>query len=63
MDILQKFKSSNKYQQYILLENEYNWKGIMMIHSFLQLYKQLRSNSIHVINDATNIDYKNLLMY
>jgi hypothetical protein len=35
----------------------------MMIHSFLQLYKQLRSNSIHVINDATNIDYKNLLMY
>jgi hypothetical protein len=45
-----------------LLENEYNWKGIMIEYddSFLQLYKQLRPNSIHVINDATNIDYKNL---
>jgi hypothetical protein len=45
-----------------LLENEYNWKGIMIEYndSFLQLYKELRPNSIHVINDATNIDYKNL---
>lgn len=45
-----------------ILENKYNWKGIMIEYndSFLQLYKQLRPNSIHVINDATNIDYKNL---
>ena len=46
-----------------LLENKYNWKGIMVEYnsSFLPLYKEHRSNSIHVINDATRIDYKTLL--
>ena len=46
-----------------LLENKYNWKGIMIEYnsSYLPLYKVHRSNSIHVINDATMIDYKSLL--
>lgn len=45
-----------------LLETEYNWKGIMIEHNeiFLPLYKQHRPNSIHVINDASQIDYINL---
>ena len=45
-----------------LLENKYNWKGIMVEYNslFLPLYKEHRSNSIHVINDATMIDYKTL---
>ena len=45
-----------------LLENQYDWKGIMVEYdkSFLPLYKQYRPNSIHVINDATKVDYKNL---
>jgi hypothetical protein len=51
-------KINNTY----LLENKYNWKGIMIEYdsSFLPLYKQYRPNSIHVINDATKVDYKNL---
>jgi hypothetical protein len=42
-----------------LLETEYNWKGIMVEYneSFLPDYKEKRSNSIHIINDATKIDY------
>jgi len=46
-----------------LLETKYNWKGIMVeyVNDFLPLYKQHRPNSIHVINDARVIDYKNLL--
>ena len=45
-----------------LLEKKYNWKGIMVEYdsSFLPLYKEHRNNSIHVINDATMIDYKTL---
>jgi hypothetical protein len=45
-----------------LLETKYNWKGIMVdcVNDFLPLYKQHRPNSIHVINDARTIDYKNL---
>lgn len=45
-----------------LLETQYNWKGIMIEYnsSFLESYKNIRSNSIHVINDATLIDYKQL---
>lgn len=44
------------------LEKNYGWKGIMIEYnsSFLPLYKQYRPNSIHVINDATKIDYKQL---
>lgn len=46
-----------------LLEQKYNWKGIMIEYnsSFLPFYKTHRNNSIHVIDDATLIDYKNLL--
>jgi|UniRef100_A0A6C0CBV8 hypothetical protein len=45
-----------------LLEIEYDWKGIMIEYdnNFLPLYKQFRPNSIHVINDARAVDYKNL---
>ena len=45
-----------------LLETRYNWKGIMVEcdAQWLPSYKQHRPNSIHVINDATEIDYKNL---
>ncbi len=45
-----------------LLEKQYNWKGIMIEYNsaFLELYKNERTNSIHVINDATLIDYKQL---
>jgi hypothetical protein len=52
-------KINNTY----LLEKKYNWKGIMIEYdsSFLSSYKEHRNNSIHVINDATVIDYKNLL--
>jgi hypothetical protein len=45
-----------------LLESKYNWTGIMIEidKSFLPQYKEHRPKSIHVINDATKIDYKNL---
>ena len=46
-----------------LLEKKYNWKGIMIEYNdyFLPFYKQHRTNSIHIIKDATMIDYKHLL--
>ena len=45
-----------------LLETNYDWKGIMVEHdsNFLSLYKHHRPNSIHIINDATKVDYKNV---
>ena len=45
-----------------ILETKYNWKGIMIEYdnSFLPLYKTNRQNSIHIINDATKIDYKSV---
>lgn len=45
-----------------LLETIYDWKGIMIEYDpkFLSLYKQHRPNSIHIINDATQINYKSL---
>jgi hypothetical protein len=47
-----------------LLENKYNWKGIMVEYepSYLQSYQNKRPNSIHVMNDATKVDYKNLFI-
>ena len=47
-----------------LLESKYNWKGIMVEYqpSFLPLYKEKRPNSIHIIKDATIIDYKTTLV-
>lgn len=49
---------SNSY----LLETTYNWKGIMVEYEpkFLPLYQEHRPNSIHIINDATKVDYKNV---
>ncbi len=45
-----------------LLETKYDWNGIMVEYdsNFLSLYKEHRPNSIHIINDATEIDYKNV---
>jgi hypothetical protein len=45
-----------------LLESEFDWKGIMVEYtpSFLPLYQQLRPNSIHIINDATKIEYNTI---
>jgi len=45
-----------------LLEKQYDWKGIMIEYDgrYLSSYKEHRPNSIHVINDATTIDYKQL---
>lgn len=42
-----------------LLENKYDWKGIMVEYneSFLSSYKTFRPNSFHIINDATKVDY------
>jgi hypothetical protein len=41
------------------LEKNYNWKGIMVEYekSYLPLYQTVRPNSIHVIQDATQVDY------
>jgi hypothetical protein len=49
-----------KYNNSYLLESKYDWKGIMVeIDSrFLSSYKEHRPNSIHIINDATQVDYK-----
>ena len=45
-----------------VLEKIFNWKGIMIEYNeeYLESYKTHRPNSIHVINDARNIDYLNL---
>ena len=45
-----------------LLETKYDWKGIMVEYDpkFLPLYKEYRGNSIHIINDATTIEYKHV---
>jgi hypothetical protein len=42
------------------LEKNYNWRGIMVEYDtrYLPLYKQYRPNSIHILQDATTIDYK-----
>ena len=41
------------------LEKNYNWKGLMVEYdkSHLPGYKLIRPNSIHVLEDARNIDY------
>jgi hypothetical protein len=46
------------------LEKEFDWKGIMIEFDqrFLPLYKEHRPNSIHVINDATQIDYRDVFL-
>ena len=43
-----------------ILEKEYGWKGIMIEYNYnyLNSYKIIRPSSIHIIEDATKIDYK-----
>lgn len=43
-----------------LLEKQYGWKGIMVEYNpiFLESYKKIRNRCLHVINDATKVDYK-----
>ena len=45
-----------------ILEKNYEWSGIMIEYSnkYLNSYKKIRPNSIHIINDAREIDYKKL---
>ena len=47
-----------------LLETKYDWKGIMVecYSGFLPLYIEHRPNSVHIINDATKIDYKSIFI-
>jgi hypothetical protein len=47
----------------ILLEKKYNWQGIMVEYDskFKESYKQHRSSSYHVFQDATTVDYKGIL--
>ena len=46
-----------------ILEKELNWKGIMVEYdqSWIPLYKTHRPNSSYIINDATQINYNELL--
>jgi len=45
-----------------ILETTYEWNGIMIEYdnNWLNDYKTHRPNSIHIINDASKIDYKKL---
>ena len=46
-----------------VLENEYNYRGIMVEYdtSFESVYKIHRSNSIHILNDAQKVNYRDIL--
>ena len=46
-----------------VLEKELNWKGIMVEYdqSWIPLYKLERPNSSYIINDATQINYNEIL--
>jgi hypothetical protein len=46
-----------------VLEAEYGWKGIMIdyFNHFLPGYKKHRPESVHVISDATTLDYTRLM--
>ena len=48
-----------------VLENELDWRGIMVEYdpNWLPQYKLERPNSIHVIDDATQINYVKLLKH
>ena len=52
-----------KINNTFILENEYGWKGVMVERNieFLSEYKKHRPNSIHLMQDATTIDYKKVL--
>jgi hypothetical protein len=49
---------SNTY----VLEKDYNWSGIMVEYDpkYLDSYKDKRPNSIHVIDNATEINFLEL---
>jgi hypothetical protein len=51
-------RTNNSY----ILEKYFDWKGIMIEYDnrYLESYKLERPNSIHVMNDATEIDYLKL---
>lgn len=53
----------NYHNNTYFFETNLNWKGIMIEYdnSFLNDYKKYRKNSIHIINDATKINYLELL--
>jgi hypothetical protein len=58
---------SNDYKMHnntYFLEKILNWKGIMVEYdgNFLNNYKKYRSNSIHIIQDATKVNYLKLLI-
>ena len=48
-----------------ILETENNYKGIMVEYdnSFIDVYKIHRPKSIHIINDAQKVNYRQLLDY
>ena len=45
------------------LETKYAWRGVMVEYNteYVDMYKFYRSNSVHVFDDARNIDYKLVL--
>jgi len=47
-----------------VLEKKLNWRGIMVEYNvdYLPKYERERTNSIHIINDATKIDYHSLFL-
>lgn len=52
-------KINNSYY----LETKLDWKGIMIEYdkSFIDSYKHTRPKSIHIFEDATQIDFSSLL--
>ena len=46
-----------------ILEKEFGWKGILFeyMQHFRPSYEEHRSNSVHVISDATTLDYTRLM--
>jgi archaellin len=63
MDILLKSDLIFINNTYIL-EKEYDWKGIMIEidNNWINKYIEKRPNSIHILSDATIIDYKELFI-
>ena len=51
--------SNNTY----LLENQYNWKGVMVTRDeqWVSLYKESRPNSENIIKDAVTVNYNKVL--
>ena len=51
--------SNNTY----LLENQYNWKGVMVTRDeqWVSLYKESRPNSEYIIKDAVTVNYNKIL--